>query len=175
MAERTAACVACHGKQGRATSAGYYPRLAGKPQAYLYNQMLAFRDGRRTHAQMAYLLAPLSDAYLNEMAAWFAGQHLPYPAPQAGRDAPQMLEHGRRLVMAGDPARKIPACVACHGQQLGGTLPATPGLLGLPRDYLNLQFGAWRNGVRHAGAPDCMAQVAGRLAPGDVAALAAWL
>lgn len=175
MAERSAACIACHGKQGRASSAGFLPRIAGKPQAYLYNQLLHFRDGRRTHAQMAYLLAPLSDAYLNEMAAYFADQQPPYPAPQAARVAPQVLERGRRLVFEGDPARKIPACVACHGQQLAGVLPAVPGLLGLPRDYLNLQFGAWRNGVRHAQAPDCMAQVAGRLSLDDVAAVSAWL
>ena len=31
MAERTRACTACHGDQGRAGPDGYYPRLAGKP------------------------------------------------------------------------------------------------------------------------------------------------
>jgi cytochrome c553 len=175
MAERTAACVACHGKQGRASADGLYPRLAGKPQAYLYQQLLHFRDGRRTHAQMAYLLAPLSDAYLGEMAAWFAAQQLPYPAPQEARVAPAIMERGRKLVFDGERARKIPACVACHGQQLAGVRPAIPGLLGLPRDYLNLQFGAWRNGVRHGTAPDCMAMVANRLTADEVAAVAAWL
>jgi cytochrome c553 len=29
MAERTRACTACHGEQGRATPAGYFPRIAG--------------------------------------------------------------------------------------------------------------------------------------------------
>ncbi|MBC7445185.1 MAG: c-type cytochrome, partial [Polaromonas sp.] len=31
MAQRTLACTACHGPQGRAAADGYYPRLAGKP------------------------------------------------------------------------------------------------------------------------------------------------
>lgn len=175
MAERTAACIACHGKQGRPSGAGYLPRIAGKPQDYLYRQLLSFRDGRRTHAQMAYLLAPLSDAYLNEMAGYFAAQHPPYPDPQRS-SAPQVdMARGRQLVFDGDAARKVPACVACHGARLAGVLPAIPGLLGLPRDYLNLQFGAWRNGTRRAIAPDCMADVARRLTPDDVAAVTAWL
>ncbi len=44
-----------------------------------------------------------------------------------------------------------------------GRAPFIPGLLGLPRDYLNAQLGAWRNGQRHASPPDCMA--AGRAPP----------
>ena len=31
MAQRMQACVVCHGKEGRATRDGYYPRIAGKP------------------------------------------------------------------------------------------------------------------------------------------------
>lgn len=175
MAQRTAACVACHGKQGRATSEGLFPRIAGKPQGYLYNQLLHFRQGRRTNAQMNSMLAHLSDAYLNEMAGYFAAQHLPYPAPQAVRVPPQTLERGRVLVQLGDPAKGLPACVACHGQKLAGVLPAIPGLLGLPRDYLNLQLGAWKGGARRAAAPDCMADIAAKLTPEDVAAVSAWL
>ena len=53
MAERVRACTACHGKEGRATSDGYYPRIAGKPAGYLYAQLRHFRDGRRTNAAMA--------------------------------------------------------------------------------------------------------------------------
>jgi cytochrome c553 len=50
-----------------------------------------------------------------------------------------------------------------------------PGLLGLPRDYVIGQFGQWRNGLRHAAAPDCMAQIAQRLTPDDIGAVATWL
>ena len=54
MAQRMQACTVCHGKEGRATNAGYFPRIAGKPAGYLYNQLLNFREGRRHNATMAY-------------------------------------------------------------------------------------------------------------------------
>jgi cytochrome c553 len=86
-----------------------------------------------------------------------------------------VLERGRLLVTRGDTRLKVPACIACHGSQLAGVLPAIPGLLGLPRDYINAQFGAWRNRTRRAHAPDCMAEIAGRLSLEDVSAVSSWL
>ena len=31
IAQRMQACTACHGKEGRSTPSGYFPRIAGKP------------------------------------------------------------------------------------------------------------------------------------------------
>jgi cytochrome c553 len=56
-----------------------------------------------------------------------------------------------------------------------GVEPAVPGLLGLPRDYLVAQLGAWRTGMRAAQKPDCMAMLAQRLQPQDITAVADWL
>jgi cytochrome c553 len=175
MAQRTLACTSCHGKEGRAGPDGFYPRLAGKPAGYLYNQLLHFRDGRRHYGLMAGLLETLSDPYLYEIAQYFAGLDLPYPPPQPTTAAPELLQRGRELAMQGDPERRVPACASCHGKALTGVLPNTPGLLGLPRDYLNAQLGAWRTGQRRALAPDCMAEIARRLAPEDLSAVTAWL
>jgi len=175
MQARLAACTACHGEQGKAGADGYYPRLAGKPRDYLYHQLLNFRDGRRQYQPMAHLLRDLPDAYLRDIATWFSDQHPPYPAPAApSTDAAQMAR-GKQLVLQGDTARKLPACSACHGAALSGVLPAIPGLLGLPRDYIGAQIGSWQSGLRRAAAPDCMADIARRLEPADVAAVAAWL
>lgn len=176
IAARVAPCMTCHGKEGRATSDGYYPRIAGKPAGYLYNQLLNFRDGRRhQYPLMTYMVSQLSDTYLQEIANYFSEQHLPYPPPQR-IDVPQaVLERGRVLVHEGDASKQVPACIACHGNALTGVAPSIPGLLGLPRDYLNAQFGAWRDGGRHAAAPDCMAQVAQRLNVDDISAASAWL
>jgi cytochrome c553 len=63
----------------------------------------------------------------------------------------------------------------CHGARLTGVSPNIPGLLGLPRDYLNAQMGAWRTGLRRAHAPDCMAQIARQLQDSDIAAVSGWL
>lgn len=175
MAWRVKACSACHGDQGRASPEGYFPRLAGKPADYLFRQMLNFRDGRRSHTQMSYLLANLTDDYLREMAEHFARREVPYPAPLRPQAAPAVLAQGRALVMQGDAARGLPACVACHGAAMTGALPAVPGLLGLSRDYLNSQLGAWRTGARHAQAPDCMAAIARKLSVQEVGAVSSWL
>ena len=175
IAQRAQACTLCHGQQGRAAADGYYPRLAGKPQGYLYKQLLNFRDGRRHYGLMSDLVDPLSDAYLNELASYFAGLKLPYPPPQAATLPAPVLERGRQLIFNGDAARQLPACVQCHGQQLTGVQPFIPGLLSLPRDYVNGQMGAWRSGQRHAAEPDCMAHIAKQLKEDEINAISQWL
>ncbi|PHV04015.1 cytochrome C [Janthinobacterium sp. BJB412] len=173
LAQRVAACTACHAvKESRDA---FFPRIAGKPAGYLYNQLVNFRQGRRHYPMMNYMVEHLPDAYLKEIAEYFAAQHPPYPPPTASGLGAPLLERGRTLVLRGDPAKKVPACVACHGEQLTGLAPAVPGLIGLPADYINAQFGAWRNKTRHARAPDCMADIAGRLSDGDIAAVSGWL
>lgn len=175
IAQRAIACTACHGKEGRAASDGFYPRIAGKPAGYLYNQLVNFREGRRKYPLMIYTVDHLSDAYLREMAEYFSGLHPPYPSPQAANVPQAVLERGRILVQSGDASRHVPACVACHGKTLTGVAPSIPGLVGLPRDYLSAQFGAWKNGTRRAAAPDCMAQIASRLTVEEISAALAWL
>jgi cytochrome c553 len=175
MRERTQACTACHGPQGKAGPDGYYPRLAGKPADYLYNQLRNFQDNRRHYPLMQGLLAPLSDAYLRDMATYFSQLEVPYPAPSPSTATPEQLARGKALATAGDPTRGLPACTQCHGSGLTGVLPQTPGLLGLPRDYLNAQLGGWQTGQRRAPAPDCMAAVAQALRPDEVQAVTAWL
>ncbi|AVP59101.1 c-type cytochrome [Pulveribacter suum] len=175
LRDRVLACTACHGKEGRATPQGYFPRIAGKPAGYLYNQLLNFRDGRRSYPQMSYLLEHLTDAYLQDIAQHFASLQLAYAPPLAAQAPPQELERGRLLVRQGDAGRDIPACVDCHGASLMGAAPWLPGLLGLSRDYVGSQLGAWQTGQRHAQPPDCMAAVARKLSLQDVRAVAAWL
>jgi cytochrome c553 len=175
IAQRLLACTGCHGKQGRAGPDGYYPRLAGKPAGYLFNQLRNFRDQRRHYELMNSLLALLDDDYLHEIAAYFASLDVPYPPPAPPAASPELRERGEALVRSGDPSRSLPACTQCHGDAMTGRAPFVPGLLGLPRDYLNAQLGAWRNGQRRAIEPDCMAQVARSLAPEDIGAVSAWL
>ncbi len=175
MAQRMVACTVCHGPAGRAGPDGYYPRIAGKPAGYLHHQLLNFRDGRRHYGLMTQMVDRLSDDYLREIADYFAGLDIPYPPPVPVQAPATVLERGRQLVQQGDAPRGLPACVQCHGAAMTGVAPNVPGLLGLPRDYLNGQLGAWKTGQRKALAPDCMAHVANRLADADVAAVSSWL
>ena len=177
IAQRMQACTACHGLQGRAGPDGYYPRLAGKPAGYLYQQLKNFQDGRRHYGLMADLVEPLSDAYLREIADYFAGLDVPYPPPSLPArqaDAPT-LARGEQLVRQGKRSAGVPACMHCHGEQLMGIAPNTPALLGLPKAYLTAQLGAWRTGQRQALAPDCMAQIIHELSDAELDAAATWL
>ncbi len=175
MAQRVLACTGCHGPQGRAAPDGYYPRIAGKPAGYLFNQLLNFRDERRHYALMNGLLAPLDDAYLREIATHFAALEIPYPPPARATLNEAEKAAAARLVTEGDARRGVPACIACHGKAMTGTAPFVPGLLGLPRDYLNAQLGAWREDKRRAQAPDCMSRVAKAIAPEEISAISSWL
>ncbi|MDM0000707.1 c-type cytochrome [Variovorax sp. J22P240] len=175
MEARVQGCVTCHGQSGQGTSNGYFPRIAGKPAGYLYNQLVAFRDGTRRYPPMNYLVAYLPDSYLKEIADHFAKQRPPFAAREdAGADA-AALARGKALVTAGDPQKGIPACIACHGAGLTGMNPGIPGLVGLRPGYIAAQLTRWRVGDRHAADPDCMKRIAVRLTEIDVNAVAAWL
>ena len=175
MQERMRPCTVCHGSVTEPSADGFSPRIAGKPAGYLFNQLVAFRDGRRAYAPMVYLVQYMTDDYLQEIASYFAQLELPYPARTPIALSPQLASRARQLVEHGDAARGVPACADCHGARLTGMQPAIPSLLALPKDYIAAQLGAWRNGRLRSIAPDCMAEVARRLAPDDVPALASWL
>jgi cytochrome c553 len=175
MEARVQGCTTCHGQQGQGTSSDYFPRIAGKPAGYLFNQLRAFRDGSRRYAPMNYLVAYLTDDYLREMARYFAAVRPPFRTPTPSALPQAQLEHGRALVEHGDPNRQIPACMACHGTRLTGMVPGIPGLVGLRPNYIAAQLTRWRAGERRAAAPDCMHRIATRLQEGDIQSLAGYL
>ena len=175
LEQRLLACAACHGKQGEGTSKNeVYPRLAGKPDGYLYNQLLNFRERRRNYAVMNYLVSYLSDAYLREIAQYYAKLRPPYPTRATGASS-AVLARGETLVTRGDPSSNLPACIDCHGKELTGMAPAIPGLVGLSPLYISQQMGAWRARHRRAKEPDCMARIAALLGPEESSAIATWL
>jgi cytochrome c553 len=64
-------CTMCHGEKGLSTMAGT-PSLAGQPDLYLANQLRDFRDGKRHNEVMNVIAKPLSDADIDNVAAYFA-------------------------------------------------------------------------------------------------------
>lgn len=176
LQQRIAACTTCHGVHGEGSSdGGFFPRLAGKPVGYLVLQMQNFQQGLRKYAPMEYTTRLLTPAYMHEIAEYFAAQQVPYERKSVPSLTPDLIRRGEQLVTSGDPSLKVPPCQACHGQQLTGTEPSVPGLVGLPYDYISSQLGSWRTGTRASAAPDCMAEIANRLAPADITAVSAWL
>ncbi len=175
IAARLQACAACHGDQGQGTNNDYFPRLAGKPAGYLFNQLLAFKQGRRRYPPMNYLLQYQSDDYLHAMAAYFTAERPPSPPPLVPTVSDAVLARGKNLVANGDAAHGVPPCSGCHGPKLTGMEPGIPGLVGLRASYISAQLGAFRYGTRSAVEPDCMQIVAGSLTEMDVTAVAAFL
>lgn len=172
---RVQGCVTCHGQQGQGTGDGYFPRIAGKPAGYLYNQLVAFRDGTRSYPPMNYLVAYLPDAYLKEIAAHFASQRPAFSNQSATPADPALIQRGQTLATAGDASKGIPACIACHGKNLTGMQPGIPGLAGLRPAYVVGQLTRWRVGERRAAEPDCMKRIASRLSETDITSVATWL
>ena len=68
---KTRACVTCHGVDGmsRLPSA---PNLAGQNEWYLAKQLRDYRSGKRTHQFMSIVAKNLSDADIDDLAAWYA-------------------------------------------------------------------------------------------------------
>jgi cytochrome c553 len=175
MEARVQGCVTCHGPSGQGTANGYFPRIAGKPAGYLYNQLVAFRDGTRRYTPMNYLVAYLPDAYLREIADYFAKQRPPFTSQEQASVDAAVIARGQAIVTQGDGQRGIPPCIACHGAALTGMNPGIPGLVGLRSSYIAAQLTRWRVSERHAAEPDCMKRIASRLSETDIAAVAAWL
>ncbi len=175
MASRIAACTMCHGATGVQGADAFYPRISGKPAEYLYQQLLRFREGRREYLPMQRLLVNLSDDYLHDISVWFSQQTPEFEKGKPLNVAAPILSLGEALVRHGARERGIPACVACHGDNLKGMKPAIPGLTGLTNEYITAQMGAWQYGIRHSVDPDCMGNIARNMTSAEVQAVAAWL
>ena len=175
MEARVQGCATCHGQSGQGTRNGYFPRIAGKPAGYLYNQLIAFRDGTRRYPPMNYLLAYLPDSYLKEMAEHFAKLRPPFGPNELLPVDAATIGRGQTIATKGDAGMGIPACTTCHGTGLTGMEPGIPGLVGLRPTYIVAQLTRWRVGERHAAEPDCMKRIVSRMSEADIAAVAAWL
>lgn len=69
---KAASCAGCHGANG-VSAVPTYPNLAGQKEAYLAKQLKAFKDGSRKDPTMNAMAAPLSDADIANISAFYAG------------------------------------------------------------------------------------------------------
>ena len=68
---KAATCAGCHGAAG-ISMIPMYPNLAGQKEAYLAKQLHAFQDKTRTEPTMNAMAAPLTDAEISDLAAYYA-------------------------------------------------------------------------------------------------------
>lgn len=74
----TAACIACHGPDGRGNAAAKFPAIGGQHAAYVATQLRAYRDGSRRgdpNQMMRNIAASLSDDEIQAVASYVQGLH----------------------------------------------------------------------------------------------------
>ena len=134
--QKAQVCVACHGSGGNSVNPAV-PTLAGQPQQFVVTQLFMFREGKRKDAQMSPFAANLSNADLNDLAAYFSAQ--PH-APPSHVIAPEIAAAGRRITEQNN-------CVACHARTLMGQ-QHIPRLAGQQAEYLRTQLRGFKASTR---------------------------
>jgi cytochrome c553 len=168
-------CTACHGEQGVSQS-GLFPTLAGMDPAVIYKQLDDFRAGKRSWGAMNAIAMALSAQDSSDVAAYFAGR-----ANGLGQITGQSFEGGHtlreagvavRLTFAGDPARGLPPCAACHGPS--ASKPGAPSLKGQQPEYIERQLAAFAQGIRQNDINLQMRTVAMQMTPDEMHTIAAY-
>ena len=74
------ACAVCHGPTGMSMMPNA-PHLAGQPAIYLTEQLKNYRSGKRAHEVMSVIAKPLTDAEIDNLAAWYASIQISVQVP----------------------------------------------------------------------------------------------
>ncbi len=135
-------CSTCHGMDGNSVSPNF-PRLAGQPEPYFIAQMKGFRTHTRSDPvgfeYMWGLSRHLTDEQITGLAAYFAKQK---PLSGSPGDSEAMAE-GKKIYVEGIPAKNVPPCMLCHGEQ-GEGKDIFSRLAGQHADYLIKQMGVFQ-------------------------------
>ena len=136
-----ATCASCHGKNGISRRKGI-PNIAGQRPAYLYNELVAYKQGTRKDLSMVGAVKFLSDDALVKVAAYYASLDPAQPDTRSeakAAPAKDPLTAGKAVASG---------CAGCHGE-LGITqTPGMPSLVGLDPKYLVATMTAYKKGQR---------------------------
>jgi len=155
-------CVACHGPDGNSANP-LIPSLSGQPKQFIVSALFQFREGKRKAEPMTGIAANLSNADMNDLAAYFAAQ--PAAAPQ-NKTAEAHVVQGRQISVQNN-------CVACHAANLMGQ-QHIPRIAGQQKDYLRAQLRSFKASTR--GEMDgVMTSAAQALSEADIEILADYL
>jgi cytochrome c553 len=143
--------------------------------AALYKQLADFRSGKRSSGVMHGIALALSDQAAADVAAYYARQSGGLPVltgvslPRGGHGL-DASDPATRLVFAGDPARGIAACAACHGPD--GYKLGAPALMSQDAEYIQTQAAAFAQGSRRNDINEQMRSIAVALTDGERQAVA---
>jgi len=156
-------CAACHGENGLSGSSEI-PSLAGQSPYAIYKQLHDYRTGARAHPQMTDVAKKLAVGDLASIAAYYAAASKEYTA--LGSRNLSGREEIVRLAWEGDTRRRIPACMSCHTNGVGGPIE-TPTLAGQERKYMVAQLNAYADGTRKNDVYGRMRDISRKLTPDE--------
>lgn len=181
---KAAACGACHGLDGNSSDA-QYPKLAAQQERYIARQLALFKTGERENPIMLGFASALTPQDMRDVGAYFASQKV---VPGIADDSmikdgayqgKKFYQVGEQIFRGGDPARNIPACMACHGPTgAGNPGPAYPNLGGQHAKYVAGELTSFRGGEvwgKQEYASAVMSQVAHNLTDQEIQALATYV
>lgn len=157
-------CTICHGARGVSDSDA--PSLAGQHPEVIVKQLTDYRNGDRINSVMQAFAKSLSTTAIRQVAAYYA------ELPRGTRSSAGDVGDVPTLVRAGDSMRNIAPCSSCHegdAYKLGA-----PRLEGMSVAYLTAQLTAFTSGRRHNDSHSQMRNMARRLSPSEITALATY-
>lgn len=167
---KSAACAACHGVDGNSTNPEW-PKLAGQGARYLEKQLLDFKAGKRVNTIMNGQAAPLSEAEIADLGAYYAAQKV-----RPGAADPAVVKQGERLYRGGNASTGVAACMACHGPSgSGNPMARFPSLSGQHPAYTAKALQDYRSGARDTDPNSMMRRIAERLTDREIRAVAQYI
>jgi cytochrome c553 len=156
MAERAAACLACHGEKGFSETADI-PSLGGQPAPYLLIQLYLFREGQRASTfkkddHMIQIMTEMTKGFTDDDLRNFSDfiAKLPAPPPPADAGESARIQAGGSLITAY-------RCNSCHGLDLAGR-ENIPHIANQREDFLAKTLREYKSNTRH-GYDGVMAEV----------------
>lgn len=168
-------CAGCHGQDGN-TVDPYFPKLAGQGAFYLFDQLQAFKQGRRPQGGvMNAMAADLEAQQMRDLAAWYETQPPALPAVAATQVSDAAAQRGEFIWMRGIPKQKVAACASCHAVSGAGLPPEYPRLAGQHPAYIERQLRAFRSGARDSNPNRLMREVAHAMSDRDIDAVSRYI
>ena len=164
-------CSACHGEDGNSTSPAN-PKIAGQILEYHQKQLANFKaNSERKSVVMLAMVANLSPADMQNVAAYYAGQKSKAGVGQSK----ETLALGRNIYRGGNAPTGLVACAACHGPNGAGIPAQYPRLAGQFAEYTEVQMKAFRTGERANDANKMMRSIAAKMSDDEIRAVADYI
>ena len=165
QATATQVCAACHAADGTRGSPAN-PIIAGQHADYLAKQLTEFKAAKRQSPVMQGMAAPLSEADVKNVAAFYASKEV---KPGFAKNK-ELVALGEKIYRGGIASKQVPACAGCHSPTGAGIPAQYPRLAGQHSDYTEAQLHAFRLGTRANSQQ--MQQIASKMNEREIKAVA---